>query len=125
MDTKRPRKVYLITEAGKAALRDWLSLPPEQETCRVEILLKLYFANLVPFESINHHLSAFREEHQKDLQTLKHIETELRGITDMHDNHPFILMTVLLGLKLNAAYVEWADGATVMLDDLYKARKTL
>lgn len=124
MDTKRPSKVYLITDAGKAALREWLALPPERETRRVEILLKLYFANLVPFESIAHHLSAFREEHQKDLQTLKHIETELRGIIDIHDNHPYILMTVLLGLKLNAAYVEWADEVTARLDDLKKERTT-
>lgn len=117
-ETKRTRKVYQITESGKEALRSWLLLSPEREARRYEILLKLYFGNLIPVEQLVRYISHFRHSHYEELQILKHVESDLKGILNQHENHIYILMTVLLGLKVNAAYVEWADEITEMLNEL-------
>jgi PadR family transcriptional regulator AphA len=116
-ETKRARKVYQITEKGQEALKQWLLLPPESEVRRYEILLKLYFGNLIPVEHLVRYISSFRLDHQKELQLLKQAETELRGILHEHQNHIYILMAVLLGLKVNAAYIDWADEVIGMLDE--------
>lgn len=40
---ERPdKKVYTITEAGRAALRQWATEPPEEAPARSELLLKAY-----------------------------------------------------------------------------------
>ncbi len=117
-ETKRARNVYQITDAGREELRNWLLLPPEKEARRYEILLKLYFGNLIPDEQLMQYLSSFRQNHDQELQILKEVEAELKGILDQHENHIYILMTVYLGLKLNQAYVEWADEIIGMLKKL-------
>lgn len=122
-ETKRTRKVYQITEKGQEALKQWLLLVPESEARRYEILLKLYFGNLIPIEHLVQHISAFRLDHQKELQLLKQAESELQGILHEHENHIYILMAVLLGLKVNTAYVDWADEVTEMLEKLKKNRE--
>src|SRR5688572_19811352 len=40
---KPSRKVYSLTEAGRAELRSWISAPVDQTPVRLELLLKLYF----------------------------------------------------------------------------------
>ncbi len=45
---ERKRTVYAITEAGMAALKEWLRQPPQTSEMREEGLLKLFFAGVLP-----------------------------------------------------------------------------
>jgi PadR family transcriptional regulator, regulatory protein AphA len=42
-ETKRARKVYSITESGRAYLTRYLGIPPEDQGFRNELLLKVFF----------------------------------------------------------------------------------
>jgi PadR family transcriptional regulator, regulatory protein AphA len=42
---RRGRTVYRITEPGRAALRDWLSEPPEPRSTEFEGMVKVFFAD--------------------------------------------------------------------------------
>jgi PadR family transcriptional regulator, regulatory protein AphA len=42
---KRSRSVYTITEAGRAALRDWLSAPFAPPTTEFEGMVKVFFSD--------------------------------------------------------------------------------
>jgi PadR family transcriptional regulator AphA len=116
--THRPKKVYGITDAGRESLKGWLMAPPEQEARRYEILLKLYFGHLVPVDHLMGYISRFRSEHQADFQLLTQVKAQLEDILNMHENHIYIMMTVLLGLKMNLAYVDWADEVLELLNKL-------
>lgn len=111
----RTRYVYSITGEGFAALRSWLQEPVEKELVRLEILLKLYFGSLIKPENLQGHIQNFRNEHLQYLNLLGRFETELRSITDEHENHPFVLMTILFGQKVNQAYLEWSDQVLELL----------
>lgn len=43
----RPRTVYTITDAGRAALAAWLSEPPEPRSAEFAAMVKVFFADAV------------------------------------------------------------------------------
>src|SRR6478735_7930022 len=58
---ERKRTVYAITDAGMAALTDWLRQPPETSEMREEGLLKLFFSGVLPPEDALATLRVMRE----------------------------------------------------------------
>ena len=69
---ERKRTVYAITDAGMAALTDWLRQPPQTSEMREEGLLKLFFADVLPPEDAIATLRAMRERRLE-------LATRLRG----------------------------------------------
>ncbi|MEW5816541.1 MAG: PadR family transcriptional regulator [Spirochaetota bacterium] len=113
--TGRRRKVYCLTAAGFEKLVDWLKLPPEKELSRFEILIKIYFGHLVSREAIIAFINTFQADHKQDLDVLLRMQEEMRSMLRMHENHPFILSTINLGVKVNKAYIEWAEETAAYL----------
>ena len=105
----RKKKIYGITLRGRELLEDWLSLPPGKELTRMEILIKVYFGNLIAPETLTDHLRGFGEAHRQDLSRLLAFQEELTRLEALHPNHPFILATISLGIRINRAYTEWAE----------------
>lgn len=59
----RPNKqLYRITKAGRAVVQAWLEEPPVFEPERAPVLLKLYFGDLLPPETLLSHLLHIRTE---------------------------------------------------------------
>ena len=54
----RPRKVFAITESGRTALQRYLSVPPDDESFRSELLLKIFFGAAAEGEVIRRHVEA-------------------------------------------------------------------
>jgi PadR family transcriptional regulator AphA len=52
MTGARPRTVYRITRAGRAALRRWLDEPPEPPTLEFEGMVKVFFADAGSLEQL-------------------------------------------------------------------------
>jgi DNA-binding PadR family transcriptional regulator len=104
----RAQKTYCIKPEGFKELRNWLEQPVERESLRLEILLKMYFSNLVAAETMIGHIETFNKSHQKDLQWLKQARSELEQVLDQHPNHPYILRVVDFGIKVNKAYLKWS-----------------
>ena len=55
-------KVYSLTEAGSARLREWLGVAPKRQVPRSDLLLKLFFGYLSPAETVWAQVEARRRE---------------------------------------------------------------
>ena len=106
---------YAITEAGRDALRSWLSEPVEKEGIRLELLLKLYFSREAPPETMQAHLHAFVQSHRAQLLLLDRFHEELTRIPDPDGNHGDILQVIEFGRMSNTAYLAWAEQAMAYL----------
>ncbi|MFA0814458.1 MAG: PadR family transcriptional regulator [Anaerofustis sp.] len=104
----REKTVYRITESGRDALRKWLAEPSEKASVRLELLLKVYFAQNGNTEDILNQIELFREEHTQQLAMLNLFEKELTPIRE-YDNHEDILRVLSFGQKTYRAYLEWCD----------------
>jgi DNA-binding PadR family transcriptional regulator len=112
----RKRRIYSITEKGRLMLFDWLALPPEKESARIEFLLKLCFGSLIPSEGLLTNVRVFRARTKRNLAALRALEGELRAALDgaapgAHENDPFVLMTVLFGKRVYEEYLKWCTDA--------------
>ncbi len=73
------RKVYAITESGRAELRRWLPLDPARANFRNELLLKVFFASRLPADRLRAMLDAEAEAADRSIAELRTIEPHLDG----------------------------------------------
>lgn len=104
---KRKKIGYSITENGKKALVAWLTGPTEKESVRFELLLKMYFSNMVDAKVMQRQVFDFLTAHEQQLAVLNMVQTELQVIAEEHSNHQDILRIIDFGQKVYTAYIEW------------------
>ena len=112
----RSQNTYRITAAGVEDLQRWLRQPVVRETVRLEILLKMYFSQLVEANAMIGHLLEFQEKHEKELKVMNVVENELNTILDQDPNHAYIMRVVSLGKKVNEAYIDWSRDTIKFLE---------
>jgi PadR family transcriptional regulator AphA len=105
----RPKRTYRITPAGREAFAAWMARPPEGDWQRNEFLLKVMWAPWGAPERIRGYVEEFRARHRRDREDLERMEAEMENILDRHENHPWVLRTIRLGLAVNAASLSWAS----------------
>lgn len=62
-DGKPSRKVYEITEEGKAEFLRWLAEPPEMGQPKQPLLMKVFFGRRLPKTVLAEHIRRYRERH--------------------------------------------------------------
>lgn len=72
-----PRKVYTITDEGKAALRRWVASAPEPPQLRNAFLVQLAWADCLDAETLDTLLAGY--EHEVEMQLLMRREMRRRG----------------------------------------------
>src|SRR5262245_54574478 len=105
---RRERFEYALTTAGRAALRDWLLEPPQAESVRHELLLKVFFGATKSPDVLAGHVREFRSRNQALQQALAAglDDDEATGDANLH-----VRLTMLNGLYIAEARVRWADEA--------------
>jgi len=103
------RKVFSLTTRGRAKLRDWLTQPPQTQTPRNELLLKLFFGRLVPSEASERHVLQFRQQQQQLNGACRELETQLLATQARHSDLAYWLMTISYGRHLSRALIAWSD----------------
>jgi DNA-binding PadR family transcriptional regulator len=68
---KRKRTVYEITDAGRAALREWLGEPSAPPTMESEAMVKVFFADGGDLESLQATLAGMEADAHARLATLE------------------------------------------------------
>ncbi len=108
---KPDRKVYSITDEGKRQLTEWLTLPPGGEPKRNEFLLKLFFSNLIPRDSIIEKIRQERSYREELLERYTRIERRLAEYETAGDESPLTLWlsTVRYGIAVSRAIAGWCD----------------
>jgi DNA-binding PadR family transcriptional regulator len=109
-DEGRGRRLYEITDAGRAALSAWIDSPSGPELVRSEALLKLYFISEGPEGALRDRLVEFRDEARQSLSLFEAAKRELLSISDPHGDHAHALRTVRLGLATCEVRLNWAEN---------------
>jgi DNA-binding PadR family transcriptional regulator len=111
------RIVYTITDAGAKKLSTWLNLPEHKENVKYEILLKIFFGNLLPREDTVNRIEAFKKSHLAISQQMTAYKKSLEGVLSQDDDHLYFYLTVLFGEHVYQAYLDWADEAMALLKE--------
>ena len=112
------RKVYSITEAGRAELWGWLitsqPLPPYREP----FLVQLFLANDLPDERLYDLLDEQIAAHQARLTQYSQIP--LPPLDDLVDNRALTLqrLTLELGFRIEQSYIDWLKLARETIQHL-------
>lgn len=115
----RDRKPYLITEAGRAAFREWIDREPGVEQIRFPLLLTIMFAGHLPPGRLTEMVDAHRAVHAERLAGYQRIRKELDGVIDTAPAGAdrFRLATLEFGLRYETAVLDWFDQLPKTLGD--------
>jgi len=114
----RGKKVYKITQNGRAHLADWLDEPPKSRPLRDELLMKVFFAPEGDLASIIAHVQDSRATAKKDLKRYRGIEADLLERAHTNPKARFWLMTVRSGIQHANAHIGWCDEVLTELEEM-------
>jgi DNA-binding PadR family transcriptional regulator len=97
------RRLYSLTPAGEAALREWINAPSPAEPSRNALLLQLFFGEFGDPEALLEHVRARRHELEQLEHDLRRIERESPAEGDFYQS-----MTRRYGLAYARALADWA-----------------
>ncbi|HEY9666329.1 MAG TPA: PadR family transcriptional regulator [Coleofasciculaceae cyanobacterium] len=111
------RKVYSVTEAGKAELSRWLQCPQPLPTVREPLLVQLFFAAQLPNEAIIQLLEqqlVARREKLAECQTI-----ELPALGDKSASREQMMQRLVLELVIRReeTYMDWLKTAMDVLSE--------
>jgi len=110
----RNRTVLGITDSGRQAVDAWLRQPAPAYRIYDQSLAKLYFAGLADPGAAAQLLEDQRRQHTALLEEFARIQQALETV-DYRDHIPYQLYTLLLGIRVEQAYLDWI---TLTLKDL-------
>jgi len=121
---RKQRQTYILTEPGRARLRQWLALPFQNDPPRNEFLLKLFFGReAAPAVSIAH-VRDLQERNRRMLATLLEIEASAQAAKPPNPHFPYWMLTLSMGKTLTRAALEWGETALTELSALEGAAAT-
>ncbi len=117
-DERPNRKVYSITQAGRAELAGWLKTEQALPIHREPFLVQLFFAGQLPNTDVRRLMKAQMEAHQALLTRYEQIAfPDEQAIFSKRELH-FQKMTLELGLRMEHMYLDWLEECMKILDTL-------
>lgn len=108
----RPRTVYSITDAGRAALRQWLDEPSAPRSVEFEAMLKLFYADAGTLDQLAATVAAIKSEAIQRLADLAAMsEHTLAGRSEFPNRVHLGALGTRLFLEQETAVIRWADWA--------------
>jgi PadR family transcriptional regulator AphA len=104
---------YHVTSRGRAALAEWLSVPPVLEPQRNELLLKVFFAGAVPAEITARNLEEVAAQLRAQRGALEAIAAQLEAVPERrrHPDSPYWRLTLDFGLEFYGSALAWIERA--------------
>ena len=103
----RDRRPYAITEAGRAAFREWLTQMPPEESIRFPLLLTISFGRWMEPATLHRAVHAQRQVHAQRLAAYR--ADHDRMVREQPEAIPWGLATLTFGLAYEAAALAWFD----------------
>ncbi len=100
---RRARRVYRLTDAGRAELEAWLLGSRTTVELRDESLLRLFFADALPLEQALQLLEGRRNGHEQYLAVLRAIDARPGEQPDP----PFVDLVLRWGIAFNEWGAQW------------------
>ncbi|MFV0409492.1 MAG: PadR family transcriptional regulator [Paracoccus sp. (in: a-proteobacteria)] len=109
-DTRPASRVYQLTEAGSAALQDWLAQDQPVSVSRDGFLVQLYFARVLSRDQILAVLRARRAAHLAQQSYFHEIQLPDAESDEMSRQLIFGAMTLDFARRRERMMVEWLDA---------------
>ncbi len=113
------RHIYTINEKGKRVLGEWLLLPAERPTLRLELLLKLFFGHEVSKENLIEKVEEEKRFCEETLGIFKGIEHHIRSGKDhaKMKGARHWLITLSYGVHYYEAVKKWCGETLALLNE--------
>ena len=110
------KKVYAITDKGKAELIEWLGQEATLQAVKDEMMLKCFAFHLIPADEAARQIEHHRALHKQRVERYREIERELaRSHGDLLKTSDPILfwhnLTLQHAIAFERMYIEWCDSA--------------
>lgn len=127
IQTDKPNKrIYSITEAGKAEFRSWLNGPsPKIPPTRSESLMRLFFSAEKSTEEIAAELKNTIELYQRQLNDFYNIENIINQYKMFSHNERDLLfwdLTAEYGRAYSKMKIEWAENCLQRLKEMEESK---
>lgn len=100
----RDKRPYDITDAGRAAFREWIAREPGPLVSRFPLLLTTWFGDHLPPEQLDWFLRLHRSRHEKRFEALQQINDELE------DTSTPSARVARFGLLFEKMMLEWFES---------------
>jgi PadR family transcriptional regulator, regulatory protein AphA len=116
-DEAPDRKVYHLTEAGRAALREWLATPHPPEKARLASLIQVFFAAQLDNAEILALLEAEAQDIKASLAYYDHVPQQSTSYIEMGSAREifFWRLTLDYGIKTAQARLAWVEQAIAQI----------
>jgi PadR family transcriptional regulator AphA len=121
---KPDRRIYSITEKGRGRLTEWLTVPPQPEIPRNELLLKLFFGEQIPTQILIGYVERMAEEHRAVLDLLERAEREEIDKNRHYPGAPYWRMAAHYGQMEMRAHVRWAEETLAELNKVARKQRS-
>jgi DNA-binding PadR family transcriptional regulator len=118
------RRIYSITQKGREQLGSWLSVPPQPEIPRNEMLLKLFFGAQAPIHILIGNVERMVEEHRALLRKFKRVERDDIDKNPQYPDAPFWKMAARFGQMEMEAHLGWAEETLHALRKIARQQKS-
>ncbi|MGW4718105.1 PadR family transcriptional regulator [Nocardia sp. NPDC004260] len=104
------KKVYSVSETGRAELARWIAEPSDSATPRNELAVKIRAAAYGDITALRAEVARHRDQHAQRLELYRHIEKhdfpapERLAGTALHQ-----YLVLRAGVRVEAGFVEWCD----------------
>lgn len=116
------KKIYSLSESGRAELLDWLRIPARTQRVKDEMMLKTFCSGLLSDEDALDLIRRHRELHEAKLQRYLELERFLEsGLNIASRDRLGPYLTLLRGVRYERDYIGWCDEATRLLQRLARA----
>ncbi len=112
------KKVYSITEKGRAELRKWMVRPAAPPSERIEMLLKMFFGSNARPSHNARHIRDFQKMHEELLGFYEELEQGARREHADHPDYPYWLMVLNYGNHESRALLEWCKETLATLEKM-------
>jgi PadR family transcriptional regulator AphA len=121
---KPDRRIYSITEKGRERLTEWLTVPPQAEIPRNELLLKLFFGEQVPMQVLIGYVERMAGERRALLEFLERAECEEIDKNQHYPGAPYWRMAAHYGQMEMRAHLHWAEETLAELNKIARKRQS-
>lgn len=104
------KKVYSVSEAGRAELARWIAEPTSTDMPRNELGVKIRAAAHGDIDALRVEVTRHRDAHAQRLEVFRLIEKKDFPVPDQLSGTPLHQYLVLrAGIRVEAGFVEWCD----------------
>ncbi|WP_193165602.1 PadR family transcriptional regulator [Microbulbifer hainanensis] len=108
---KPDKKVYSLTDAGRAALADWVQQPAPAQKIREPFLIQLFAGHHLSRQQAHDTVSRQLEQHRALLQSyLEQSERVEQSDPALQERYWLAGETLALGIEAERTWIAWAEG---------------